>query len=75
MARKLTDNTKAYTVTLANGHELMPLADSMEDACIMASAEGLLEFGVGDIASVKNDQGRVYGDVTIKVRLKFLKVK
>lgn len=75
MKANITDKTRAFEVTLANGHLKMPLADTMEEACIAAAAEGFQECGVGAIASVKDDKGKVYTDINIKVTYKFSAVK
>ncbi len=75
MKANITDKTRAFEVTLANGHLKMPLADTLEEACIAAAAEGFQESGVGAIATVKDDKGRLYGDVNIKVTYKLLAVK
>jgi len=75
MKARITKKTRAFEVTLANGHVKMPLAETMKKACIIAAAEDILESGVGSIASVKTDKGRVYGDVKIDVAYKFLATK
>ena len=75
MKSRITKNTRAFEVTLANGHVKMPLAETMEEACIIAAAEGILEFGVGNIASVKNDKHEVFGDIKIDVYYNFLAIK
>ena len=75
MKSRITTKTRAFEVTLANGHVKMPLAETMEEACIIASAEGIMESGVGAIASVKNDKHELFGDIKIDVTYKFLALK
>ena len=72
--KKVTDK-RIFEVILANGHVKYPVSDTLEDAIVIASADGLVELGEGKVASVKDDEGKVYTDIDIKVNYTFHTIK
>ena len=56
-----------FEVTLANGHILYPLAETLEDAIVMASCDSLRSGWDGKIAKVKDDNQAEYVDIKISV--------
>ncbi len=67
----ITDK-RCYEVILSNGHVKYPVSDSIESAIIEAFKQGIMDGGNGEVASVKDDEGKVFTDVKINITATYI---